>query len=112
MRVPVGFCENWGGWGKGGVGVSPGPRTAMRRTRHGEMCENQRQDSAPLAQWLERWSYEPWVVGSNPTRSIPEPPVTQHMGPADPRPPSPVLFVGCAYQALACTRIRRRLYDI
>ena len=25
---------------------------------------------APLAQWFERWSYEPQVVGSNPTWSI------------------------------------------
>ena len=24
---------------------------------------------APLAQWLERWSYEPQVVGSSPTGS-------------------------------------------
>ena len=27
--------------------------------------------SAPLAQWLERWSYEPEVLGSNPRWGIP-----------------------------------------
>ena len=26
--------------------------------------------SDPIAQWLERWSYEPKVVGSSPTGSI------------------------------------------
>ena len=54
----------------GGGFVFGVPQQSLRDYSNAKLTSKQNIQAVPLAQWLERWSYEPKVAGSSPAWDI------------------------------------------